>query len=195
MATSAPAELPVMRRLWQRMAEIYGYRWTSAFGEDASASAGQTWAKGLAGLTPAQIGAGLEAALASADDWPPTLPAFRAMCFGLPPFAAVRSEMIMMVAPRRLDADERTIASSFSRLVWSLLDTHRWRNMDAERADRLLREAYDLAREHVMRGGDLPPEPAAFIAQQPEQRTPSSPESARAHLDSIAATLGVESAA
>lgn len=171
-----------MRRLWQRMAEIYGHRWTSAYGEDAGASAGQTWARGLALLSPTQIAAGLEAVLASADDWPPTLPAFRAACFGLPAFATVRAELVALNSRR----------SPFARLVWSLLDTHRWRSVDADRGDRLLREAYDLAREHVMRGGELPPEPVAEIEQQPEQRTPASAETARAHIDAMAAKFHLE---
>ncbi len=168
-----------MRRLWQRMAEIYGHRWTSAYGDDAGASAGQTWAKGLAGLSVAQIAAGLDAALASADDWPPTLPAFRSMCFGIPALAMIRAELAARDSRR----------SAFARLVWSRLDTHRYRTSDADKADRLLREAYDLAREHVMRGGELPPAPAAEIEQQPEQRTPASPDVVKRHLDGIAASL------
>ncbi|TGW16816.1 hypothetical protein E4417_16445 [Stenotrophomonas maltophilia] len=55
------------------MAEIYGYRWTSAYGEDPSGGAAATWAKGLAGLTGEQLAAGLGSSIASADPWPPTL--------------------------------------------------------------------------------------------------------------------------
>lgn len=71
-----------MGQLWERMAEMYGHRWTSSYGtEDANG----TWRKGLAGLTPQQIGAGLVACLKrrprdGEDDWPPTLNEFRAMC-------------------------------------------------------------------------------------------------------------------
>lgn len=74
-----------MGKLWERMAEMYGHRWTSSYGvEDTNG----TWRKGLAGLTPQQIGAGLVACLQrvprdGAEDWPPTLAEFRAMC--LPP--------------------------------------------------------------------------------------------------------------
>lgn len=168
-----------MRRLWQRMAEIYGHRWTSAYGDDAGASAGQTWARGLSGLAPAQIASGLDSVLASADEWPPTLPQFRAMCFGIPALAAVRAE---------IEAKD-TRRSPFTRWVMSnIRDVYRFRT-DGSRAERMLAEAYAAAREHVMRGGELPPEPVAEIEKQPEQRTPASAETARSHLDSIASSL------
>lgn len=169
----------VMRRLWQVMAEVYGHRWTSAYGDDAGASTGRTWAKGLTGLTPTQIGHGLDAAIVSSDEWPPSLPAFRALCLAVPAFASVRAELAARDSRR----------SPFARLVWLNLDTHRWRTADADRGDRLLREAYDMAREHVMRGGELP-EPVAEITHSPEPRRPASAETARHHIDTIAASLG-----
>ena len=67
----------VMRRLWVKFAEIYGHRWTSSYGEDAGAGAGQTWALGLAGLSPEQIASGILAAMRSGSEWPPSLPLFR----------------------------------------------------------------------------------------------------------------------
>lgn len=173
-----------MFRLWQRMGEIYGHRWTSMYGDDVRAAALQTWAKGLAGLNAAQIANGVEAALVSADEWPPTLPAFRAMCFSIPSFAAVRLELAAKDAQR----------SPFARLVWSNLDTHRYRHVEADKADRLLREAYEMAREHVMRGGELP-EVVAEIAPPPaqERRSPVSPEVAKAAFHEIASILGEDS--
>ena len=74
-----------MGQLWERLAEMYGHRWTSSYGAD---DRNGTWRKGLAGLTPQQIGAGLIACLKRRprdgdEDWPPTLNEFRAMC--LPP--------------------------------------------------------------------------------------------------------------
>ena len=62
------------------MAEVYGTRWTSAYGDNPDAGAGPTWAKGLAGVEPRQLAAGLSASIASADPWPPTLPEFVALC-------------------------------------------------------------------------------------------------------------------
>lgn len=157
-ATPLPAPvatpLPVTQRrtLWVRMAEIYGHRWTSAYGETADdAGAGETWAKGLAGITPEQLADGLKACVASADPWPPTLPEFRARCLGIPPLAQVRLEL-------RGGAHSR-----FTLQVWQGIDSFRFKQAPSEQSDRLLRDAYELAREHVMRGGELPPLPAAAI--------------------------------
>src|SRR4030065_2875387 len=70
-----------MRRVWERMARMYGHRWTSNYGVEDDG----TWRKGLAGLTREQIGAGLVKCLErkpapGEEDWPPTLNEFRAMC-------------------------------------------------------------------------------------------------------------------
>lgn len=175
MSSVEPLAEPLLRRLWQRMAEVYGHRWVSAYGDDAGAGAGQTWAKGLAGLSAVQIADGLTAALASADEWPPTLPRFRAMCFGLPSFPAVRAEVNA----------RNTRRSPFAVLVWSHVDAARYRMADADKADRLLREAYDLATEHVVRGGALPEPREELAAPEPEPRAPASDECVRANLDAI----------
>ncbi|HEY4529358.1 MAG TPA: hypothetical protein VIG97_03365 [Luteimonas sp.] len=147
------------------MAEIYGHRWTAAYGDNPDQGAGATWAKGLAGLTAGQLAEGLKASIASADPWPPTLPDFRARCIGIPPLAAVRLDPSM--------------SSPFARLVWQHLDGYRYRQAPADLADRMLRDAYELAREHVMRGGALPEcavgaieqdKPAPWSAPAPEKR-------------------------
>lgn len=70
-----------MRQVWERMARMYGHRWTSNYGVEDDG----TWRKGLAGLTPEQIGAGLVKCLVrkpapGEEDWPPTLNEFRARC-------------------------------------------------------------------------------------------------------------------
>lgn len=184
MASSLPAE-SIIRRLWQRMAEIYGHRWTSAYGDDAGASPGQTWAKGLAGLSPEQIGHGVTAALASADPWPPSLPEFRRLCFGVPTLAAIRHE---------LRPGEST-ASPFARLVWQYLDGYRYRNADADKSDRLLADAYEMAVDYVMRGGELP-EPSVAIAQdEPREHVPARPEVVREHLEKMRDLYGIPESA
>lgn len=138
--------------MWVRMAEIYGHRWTSGYGEDPDGPAAQTWAKGLAGLRPDQLAAGLTTCLASADPWPPTLPEFRALCLGVPTVAQVLLEL--------RPGGQR---SGFTVLVWSLVDPYRYANLPSDRADRLVREAYELAREQVMRGKPIPDAPAQAL--------------------------------
>lgn len=159
------------------MAEIYGTRWTSSFGERTDEGAALTWAKGLAGLDPRQLAAGIEACIASADPWPPTLPDFRMRCLGIPSFAAVRADSAKQ--------------DGFTRLVWQYLDGHRYRMSSAEHADRLLREAYDQAKEHVMRGGAMPKAPAGEIAHEVREETPASREQVQTHLADIAKELGL----
>lgn len=137
--------------LWVAMADVYGHRWTSAYGADPAKGAGSTWAKGLAGLAWPDMARGLDACMAGADPWPPTLPEFRAMCFGIPSLAAVRLDH----------------STPFGRLVWQYLDTHRMRHASADAADRMIRDAYELAREHVLRGGALPVESLAITHEEP----------------------------
>lgn len=127
------------------MAEIYGHRWISAYGEDPEGSAALTWGKGLAGMSGAQLAAGLAACVASAEPWPPTLPEFRALCLGIPSLAAVKLEL-----------RGEGVRSGFTVLVGSLLDGARFRAAPADQADRLLQEAYQLARTQVMCGGQIP---------------------------------------
>ena len=90
-----PAKLsqPLLDKLWLKMAEIYGRRWTGSFGVSADQS--HAWAATLGGLTGEQIAVGLNALATTEDDqlrkWPPSAPEFRALCenrnpeaYGLP---------------------------------------------------------------------------------------------------------------
>jgi len=172
-----------IRTLWLRMAECYGHRWTSAYGEDAALGAGLTWAKGLAKLTNEQLAKGITQAVASADPWPPTLPAFRSMCLGIPSLALVKHELRHGNAAR----------SPFVRLVWDRIDGYLYARADADKADRMLAEAYQLAAEYVMLGGSMPQAAAAEIEHEaPAKPVPASPEVVAKHMDDIARILGVE---
>ncbi len=146
------------------MAEIYGHRWTSAYGADPNDGAALTWAKGLAGVSSQQLADGLKTCIASADPWPPTLPEFRARCLGIPSIEQVRIEM------RSQDR------SPFTRLVWLGIDGYRFKQVSADQSDRMLREAYDLARERVMRGDALPEAPAGEMGHEVHEVKPASPE-------------------
>lgn len=162
---AAPLSNTAIRTLWVRMAEIYGYRWTSAFGESADTGAGETWAKGLRGITGEQLANGLNACLASADPWPPTLPEFKARCFDIPPLAAVK---LALRSPHK-----RPI---FVHLVWSYIDGTAYGASNGDKADRMLRDAYELAREHVMRGGPLPGEASAAVGYEKHEYKQPPPE-------------------
>lgn len=163
------------------MAEIYGHRWTSAYGDDPEGAAAHTWAKGLAGIKPEQLAAGLTSCLASADPWPPTLPEFRALCLGIPTVAQVLLELRPGAA-----------RSGFTVLVWSLVDPYRYANLPSDRADRLVREAYDLAREQVMRGMPVPAASAPAIERKVEAPVVIDPAAARAAMLQATADLGLD---
>ncbi|WP_212669119.1 hypothetical protein [Xanthomonas retroflexus] len=166
-----------MRTLWVRMAEIYGFRWSSAYGENPNVGAAVTWAKGLAGLSGRQLADGLAACIASAEPWPPTLPQFRMMCLGIPPFDAVRA-----------DTGKQ---DGFTRLVWQYLDGHRYRMASADKADRLLLAAYNRAKEAAMRGTELPPAPEAQITHEQAKAMPATRDQVARHMDDIARELGI----
>src|SRR5690606_16865296 len=180
LACSEPIPAAWLRRVWERLAAVYPSKWRAAMGESPQADDGKltvygdTWAKGLAGLSPEQLGRGLEACITRTDPWPPVLAQFRALCLGIPEFSEVRADMARDGAKR----------APFTVLVGRSLDGYRFRMADAREADRLLREAYEAAREAVMRG-ELLPEPLAEIAQDTAKPAPASPEVARAHLAEI----------
>lgn len=75
----------VMARIWQRMTELYGHRWISAWGEVSNpdgtlTSAAQTWAQGLGRYSLNEIRQAFEKLIERGDEWPPTLPAFMGLC-------------------------------------------------------------------------------------------------------------------
>ena len=74
-----------MARIWQRMGEIYGHRWASAWGESSNpdgtlTSAASTWLDGLRNMELDEIARGFEKLLENGLEWPPTLPEFVALC-------------------------------------------------------------------------------------------------------------------
>jgi len=76
-----PLPSRLIYNIWARMADLFGHRWTSAYGEDPyQDGAGDTWARALAGLTPEEIGAGLRKVSTRCGEWPPTAPEFRGLC-------------------------------------------------------------------------------------------------------------------
>lgn len=172
------------------MASIYPSKWCRDMGEtpmsadkpDELSVYGDTWARGLAMFSGEQIAKGLEKALQTGGEWPPALPVFQGWCCGVPTFDEVRAEF----APRF--HGER---SQFGRLVYLNLDTWAWRHSPAERADRMLRDAYREAVRWIRDGKPLPPSPVADLGHEQGQPKGSSPDVAQAALQDIAAILGM----
>lgn len=92
-----------MALLWQRMTEIYGHRWVSAYGERWS----PTWQKGLTGITPGQVRIAIGRCLSGEMAWPPTLPEFKALChprpedLGIPDLEAAWREALDIACRRK----------------------------------------------------------------------------------------------
>lgn len=162
--------------VWLSMGTAYGHRWTSAYGDDSRAAAGRVWATALADMSRDQVDAGLRACLTSADPWPPTLPEFRAKCLGIPTLAEVR-----------LDTARR---APFGALVWRYLDGYAYRQANAERAERMLREAYELARTARMQGLPMPEPVAAQVAHGKRKPKLADPETVKRETAKIYQLLG-----
>lgn len=159
------------------MAEIYGHTWVSGYTADPDGTAGQTWGKGLAGLSGQDIARGLSACLASGDEFPPTLPKFRKMCMGIPSQARVAWEI------------SQSQRSPFTCMVLARLDGYRYKSAHGKDAERLLRDAYELAVEARMSGEPLPLQSDLQIESRPEAVVPSSPETVARHMADIEALL------
>lgn len=187
-ASMPPADPATMVRLWQRMVAIYGHRWVSSFGVSAENGEGyltlaaETWARGLAGVTNQQIGQGVAACVTGSDSWPPTLPAFRALCLGIPTYGAIRAELLGDTADR----------TPFARFVWTFVDSYAYRMSPGSAADRMLREAYETARDAVMRGAKLPEPSPAIAAPEPEPMTRATDETAQREIDALKSYLAQE---
>ncbi|MEF2147767.1 hypothetical protein [Aquilutibacter rugosus] len=168
-----------MRRLWLRMVEIYGQLWTDKYGDDWETGAGQTWAKGLAGLADTEIGRGVAACVTRGTPWAPSLPEFRLLCMGIPSKARVAFEL------------KQGDRSPFTCMVLARLDSHAYRASGAKDAERLLRDAYELAVEARMSGEPLPEPRLALPETVKTEPKPADPETVKAHLAEIGKYLGV----
>lgn len=65
-----------MDRLWIRMAEIFGHKWTSQYGDTPL----DTWSNRLGSMTAEEIAYGVNACASSSLQWPPSLPDFCGLC-------------------------------------------------------------------------------------------------------------------
>lgn len=208
--TPPPAEAEPLRwewvaRIWERMVAAFPGRWIFAMGasphpiitgadgrETVDTSrltmVGQTWAAGLAGLSAQQLGAGLQACMTSwSKERIPSLAEFRALCLGIPKIAEVREDIARAGAKRH----------PFTIMVCRHLDFYSWRLADGRDADRMLWDAYERARDSVMRGEPVPELskelPSCENPQEPA-KPKRSPEVAKNALREITEMLGMSSA-
>lgn len=125
--------------------------------------AGNLWANGLAGFSEPQILGTLAYYVEIGSSWPPNLPQVRKHCAGIPELARVRQELLGR-EPKR---------TGFARLVWSYLDTYQLARVDQDKADRMIRDAYDLAVENLLSGRvEVPQESPAVTHEEAEPYAP-----------------------
>ena len=67
-------------KLWPMLGDMYGHKLVSQYGETPP----DAWVKCLKGISGQQIADGLNACIATYAEWPPTAPAFRNLCLGIP---------------------------------------------------------------------------------------------------------------
>jgi len=167
-----------MDNFYIRMAAMFGHTFTSQYGSKPDGIAGDTWSAVLAGLTPQQVASGMREVVKLGSDWPPSAPRFRMLCLGIPSLAAVRNEF------KNVDRAERH-RSPFARKLWQFIDSYAFGRADQDKADRMFRDAYDLTREHVMAGMELPATPAATLPVERKESSPASPDEVLKHLAEI----------
>lgn len=162
-----------------RMASRYGHAWVSQYGPLPDGIVAAEWRDTLKGISLEQLRVGFAEDAIRTSDWPPTSTRFRAMCLGIPTLAAVRHEVSKVLCVQTAFDGRRADlkVSGFTRLAWSFLDVVTFRMAEVKRADRMLRDAYELASKHVMEGGELPMEPVAYIAEP--DKAPVTPEQER----------------
>lgn len=181
MTKMPPLPKSVTDELWMRMASRYGHAWVSQYGASPAGIAAAEWRSTLAGMTPEQIREGFKVDSLRGEEWPPSSTRFRAMCLGIPTLAEVS------LAFRNKDYD-----APFVRLTYQFLDAYRFKNSPWDKADKLLRDAYSLARDHLLAGGELPAKPVALLQREkPQEPKPAAPEVAAEHLAKLAEMLHI----
>lgn len=168
----------LLDKLWLKMAEMYGHRWTGSFGVSADQS--HAWAAALGGLSGQQIGIGL-AALASTQDeqlrrWPPSAPEFRALCenktpeaFGLPTEDAAFREAFTNAHPAMADIGKWSHQAVFhAAKETGFYNLNTLRTQDSRK---LFARNYAIACRMVMAGEVLAEIPLALPAEVSGCRT------------------------
>jgi len=146
----------VVKDIWLAMSSIYGHCWNSNHGLKPNALDLELWSEGLEGLDESQIKTGIKACFKRLDEWPPSLPQFRKLCLDIPSLMHVKQDM------------RQKQRSPFTTFVMGFLDHWQYRQADQNQAEKLLRQAYELAVHQRMNGALLPEPPAALLENKPE---------------------------
>jgi hypothetical protein len=178
-----------MVRLWQRMAENFGHRWSSTYHELPS----ELWVGTLAELTDDQIARGLHKCIARGDDWPPSAGAFHRLCLGTYEDYGLLDPQAAYTAATRGEMWRKGVYHT----VTAISTAYDFRRMDGQKAERLFLGGYERTLEACRRGQALrevppPPDPARTLERSrtwnPSER---SKKIAEDNLDAMRRTLGM----
>ena len=158
------------------MAGIFGHKWVSQYGQDPDSIAARVWNDGLTGLSLKQIAEAVKhyKNRSIADAWPPSLPEFRQVAYGLPSLAEARHAL-------------RTgTATPFTKVMWRFIDGYRFKQASYDAADRMASEAYELAVKAIITGEELPSEETAALGFDQEAKERAEREKYdRLHMDRL----------
>lgn len=169
------SKLTMIQYVWRRMTGRYGYKWTSCYGERVDSATALEWQRELEQFNRDDIDDAIAACATTGDPWPPSLPEFKSYCYGIPTLNSVKVDL----TTRKL---------GFTRLVWKYLDASAMGRVDQNRADALVKSAYDYAREKRMYGEPLPM-PDVMVRDPKPVKQPNDPEHVRKTQEAIAQTL------
>ena len=150
-----------MELLWERMGDLYGHRWESAFGSEPT----EGWEAALHGIEPLMIKRGLIALAETPKhkDWPPSALEFRSLCMP-------RGEDLGL--PSESEALKQAVGCSTKKHPAVTLalrnmgdDAFALRRADSKRAEAMFAPHWAATVNHVISGGELP-EPAPEIKHQ-----------------------------
>ena len=174
-----------MQRVWERMTAMFAEQFATRYGvmpyhprgseqEGTYTPAGREWAEALVAIPPTMIGEALNRVRDGGYKFPPNLSEFKALCYDFPSVEAVKDYLLGRgVEP-----------TPFALAVARKIDRWEYRNADFVRADRILRNAYEVVRMETMRGEPLP-EIAKAISQEKREREPAKPETVAAAIAEI----------
>lgn len=143
-AQKSPLPVAALDLIAATMTAAFQHRWTSIHGDNFAETSGRIWAIELAGFGQRAIQRGLDASVKL--EWPPVLAEFKGYCVGVLPLATVKAQR----------AGTASAQHPFTVLVGRFIPYHEWRHADAPRQEKMLQQAWEQAREHLLAGGAMP---------------------------------------
>lgn len=164
-----------VKALWTKFTAIYGHRWLSQFiDNDFTLS---EWCSAIKGLTPKQVGQGLEKCKSVYREFPPNCLQFRDICID----ADGRREELYneLLNWENLSKDQKSREGLY--LIRNI-DRVNFRRADYKTAERMFRTVYEKMLAYLADGNELPDFPVEI---EHKKEPPLAPEKISALLGDI----------